>query len=301
MKKVILTILLFIMLLPFIVKADSCDVEKVTIESITMEESTGNASEKSSATVIENNINLDLSLSDVGDSITYKVDVRNDSEEDMEINEETFNSIESDYIKYSLNDEESVLVRAKSTKTVFLKIEYKNEVPVSLMGSEGYKEEEDLTFSLTAKETSIIDEIINPKTGDIRVIVVAIVLVLSAFAYLIFSKEKSMMMVIIGMLLIMPVMTYAACEVEFNIKANIEIVKIAEFDTGLIVRSKMKMLSEGLDNIKSFKRSNTLPDNIRTLVEGQLSEAENVTVTDEEVNERLEYINTNNLKWYNYE
>ena len=292
MKKVILTILLFIMLLPFIVKADSCDVEKVTIESITMEESTGNASEKSNATVTNNNINLDLSMNNVGDSVTYKVDVRNDSDEDMIVDEDAFNVIESDYIKYSLDSEESVLVKSKTKKAIFLKIEYKNKVPATMMTNEGYKEEEDLTLSLSAKETSIIEEIINPKTGDIRVIIVATILVISIFAYLIFSKEKPLTMVIIGMILIIPVMTYAVCEIEINIKAKIEINKIAEFDTGIIVNNKMQILADNKDNIKSFNRSNTLPENIKTIVDDSLLEFNNLVVSDDELNIEIDRLKT---------
>ena len=42
MKKVILTIIFLFMFLP-LVKAESCDVNKVKIDSITIEDSTGNA------------------------------------------------------------------------------------------------------------------------------------------------------------------------------------------------------------------------------------------------------------------
>ena len=294
MKKVILTIIVLIMLLPFVVKASSCDASSVTIESISVEEKTGTAIEKSNASVENNDINLDLSMNEVGDSITYKIDVRNDSDEDMKIDKDTFNVNDSEYIKYTFNNEESVFVRSKTTSTVFLRIEYHSEVPTNLLESGSYEEKEDITFSVSTR-TSIIEEIINPKTGDIRVIIVAIVLVLSAFAYLIFSKEKPLAIVIIITLIVIPTITYALCELEFNIKTNIEIKNIAEFAAGEEVNNRIFEISNG-NSVKSFKRSNTLPDTVKSLADSQLAEYANIVVTGEEINEIVEEYSPNPLE-----
>ena len=148
MKKALLTIIFLLLFLP-IVKAESCDVNKVKIDSIVLEDSNGNAVEKNKASIEDGNINLDLSMFDVGDSITYKMLIRNDSNDNLEINEDSFNISSSNYIKYSLNDEDSVLVRAKSTKPIYLKVEYENEIPESDLEDGSYKEQKDLTLGLS--------------------------------------------------------------------------------------------------------------------------------------------------------
>ena len=93
---------------------------------------------------------------------------------------------------------------------VVLNIVYANEVPANLIGTESYNEETDLTLTLTAEESSIPDiiepiiDIINPKTGDVRVTIVFYVLMIGLITFLIVRKKKAISMVVIGMLLIIP-------------------------------------------------------------------------------------------------
>ena len=213
MKKIILSILVIALFIPLYIKASSCDASKIVIDSISLEESTGSASEKTSATVNENTINLDLSMSNVGDSVTYKLDVKNESDDDLELNSDSFGIKKSDYINYSLNDEESVLVRSKTTKTVYLKIEYLSEVPANKIGSDGYKEEEDFSLSLST--------ITNPKTGDTRIVLLLLALLLSTFMFIIIRKENKPTILGLIILLIIPIILQASCEIEFNIKSKI--------------------------------------------------------------------------------
>lgn len=125
MKKFLIILLV---LLPIIVSAEDCNDNNITIESIKVENKSENVKEINSATVDGKNINLDLSMSDVGDSIKYRILVKNDSNDDYELNKKSFN-ISSDYIDYSIDtDNKSNIVKAKSSKTVYLNVEYKNKV-----------------------------------------------------------------------------------------------------------------------------------------------------------------------------
>ena len=152
----LLIIFIFLLIMPFIVKAESCDVEKISIESISVVDIIGNATEKSEASINGNNIVLDLSMNDVGDSITYQIVVKNDSNDDFELDDSSMET-KSEYIKYTFNDNDSVTVKAKSTKDVELKVEYKTQVPASLLVGDAYNDNENLLLSLST--------LINPKTG----------------------------------------------------------------------------------------------------------------------------------------
>ena len=73
MKKIILSLLLFIIFIPFIVNAETCDNKNVTIESIVLDNKSDTVEELDEATVKGRSINLNLSMSDVGDNIEYKI------------------------------------------------------------------------------------------------------------------------------------------------------------------------------------------------------------------------------------
>ena len=129
MKKYILSILLFVMFIPFMVNAETCDTNKITIENITIENKTDNVKELNEATASGKNISLTLSMSEVGDNIEYKFVVRNDSNEEYEIDENSFN-LNSDYIDYSFETEDnSNIIKPNSSKNIHLIVEYKNKVP----------------------------------------------------------------------------------------------------------------------------------------------------------------------------
>ena len=97
MKKFILSILLFLMFIPFVVNAETCDTDKITIENIAIESKSDNVEELSQATASGKNINLNLSMSKVGDSIEYRFVVKNYSNEDYELDKTSLN-LNSDYI-----------------------------------------------------------------------------------------------------------------------------------------------------------------------------------------------------------
>ena len=111
MKKLLLPILLFMMFIPFYVNAETCDTDKISISSIIVENKSDNVEEVEEATASGKNINLNLSMSNVGDNIEYKIVVKNDSNEDYEI-DKTRLKLNSDYINYSFEtDDNSYIVK----------------------------------------------------------------------------------------------------------------------------------------------------------------------------------------------
>ena len=61
MKKFILPILLLLMFVPFVVNAETCDTDKITISSIIVEDKSENVIELDEATASGKNINLNQS------------------------------------------------------------------------------------------------------------------------------------------------------------------------------------------------------------------------------------------------
>ncbi len=229
MKKILLSILLFVMFIPFIVKAETCNPDKVSISSITIEESSDNVTEIDEATVSGKNINVKLSMSEVGDSITYKVIFKNDSNEDYELDKNSFN-ISSDYIDYVLESEDnSNIIKANSSKVVYLKVNYANEVPEDKFESGTFSDNKTMTLNLATEDTeNILDIMNNPKTGgQLYLVIIMVILLICSTIYIIFRKKKlvKFMVLIIGLSIMIPISVHALCKAEIKIDSSITINK----------------------------------------------------------------------------
>ena len=125
--KIILPLFLFMMLLAFVVNAENCDTDKISISSITLKDKSDNVTEGNKASVNDKNIKLDLNMLKLGANVEYEIVVNNESDADYELDKSSFN-FNSDYVYYSISsNDESNIVKANSTKTINLKVEYKNE------------------------------------------------------------------------------------------------------------------------------------------------------------------------------
>ena len=228
MKKIIFFIILFMIIFsPFVVKADTCDTDKISIKSIVVDEKTDKVEELDEATADGKNLNLNLYMVNVGDNIKYKVVVENDSDEDYELDEGSFN-IKSDYMNYTLeSNDNSNIIKANSSKTVFLKVEYKNQVPEELFESGDFSDDKTMTVQLSSGDkingSSILN---NPNTGVYSFIVILMILLLvSGYSYIVLKKKKykKLIILIIGFIVTIPMSVYALCKCEIKIESKIVI------------------------------------------------------------------------------
>ena len=128
MKKYLLLILLFIMFIPVVVNAEECDTSKVSIDSITLDQS-NNVEEKVEATASGKNINLNLGMSDVGDNIRYRIIIKNDSNNDYLLDKNSV-KVSSNYIDYTIeSSDNSNIIKARTAKAVYLNVQYSSPVP----------------------------------------------------------------------------------------------------------------------------------------------------------------------------
>ena len=227
MKKFILPILLFLMFIPFVANAETCDTDKITISSITVENKSDNVEELDEATANGKNINLNLSMSEVGDNIEYKFVVKNDSNEDYKLDKTSFN-INSDYINYSFEtDDNTNIVKANSSTNVILRVEYKNELSEDMFKNGLYGDNKTMTVQLSNENTiNVPDTFKNPNTWiQSYILIMTISLIISGSLCVLLKKKKytKFMALVIGTAIIIPMSVYALCKCDITIVSNIEI------------------------------------------------------------------------------
>lgn len=231
MKKIksILLILLLMIFIPCLVNAETCEPDKVTISSITINDKTDNVTEKKEPVISGRTLGLDLKMGEVGDTIEYKMVVKNDSKEDYEL-DKTSLSASSDYIDYTFDTKDnSNIVKAGEVKEVLLRVQYKNEVSSDSFVDGVYHDSKNLQVNLsTNNENNILDTIKNPKTGvQVYLLILLISITICTTIYIILKKKKTakLMILIIGVTVIIPISTYAICKCDIKINSSVEIIR----------------------------------------------------------------------------
>ena len=219
MKKVLFLLLMIVSVLTITnVSAETCNPDKLSIEYISALEKNNNTEEMEEATLEGKNIKLNLSMSEVGDNIKYKLIIKNDSNEDYKLDENSLN-IESDYINYTFETEDnSNIVKANNSKVVYLKVEYQKEIPSEAMENDYYSEKKTIPLNI------LDNEITNPETKRNIIIVslIALLVIVLIFTSVKNKKYLKLMILIIGIAL--PVITYALCDANIEIDLQLKIV-----------------------------------------------------------------------------
>jgi len=219
---------------------ETCDQDRITIQSITLDSLSGSVTQESDPVSTGNRISIDVSMSEPGDNINYKIIVKNDSNKDYEFNSDSIN-INSNYIEYSISSNNTNnIIKPNESKEFTLTVLYKNEVPDTAYTDGVFEDNKniELVLSTDTNETntdnettptvtpSNNDNVKNPKTGvDATLLFLIVVLFFSAFAYLIINKSKLIkhFVILFALLLIVPVSIYAACQYTINIESKITI------------------------------------------------------------------------------
>jgi len=258
MKK-ILPVVLFLLLFPSMVLAqDTCNNDDIKIEEIKVEEKEGYTEELTPVNIDNNKINLNIEMYNVGESITYKIKVKNNSNNDYYFTKDSFN-LNTDYLEYSLLNNSEV-IKSNEEKSIQLKIMYKEKIPEDEFT-------ENNMMSITLSDTPLS----NPSTKRSLILIFLVISITLVVIFL--NKNKKLNKVLIGILICsIPLSIKALCTINLEINANITInEKEAIFLPGKEVNVKMKELA-GHDtstssqpyyfqdeNITAIKYSNTEP------------------------------------------
>ncbi len=231
------------------VLAEECDISNITITSMKPNKIEGNTEVISNPTFEDRTINLNLKMYDVNDSITYDLVIKNDSEEDYMIDEDTFKT-DSEYIEYTLktNDNTNV-VKAKNSKEVSLIVTYKKEVEDDKLTNNKFNASNTLKLSLNTSEKEQSLDIIttdnikesldpqgvkNPVTSVSSMLLISTILLTTILIIHILIKRKNKytkyLLLILSMLLIPTV--YAICKCDIEVESTIEIERLPKiYDT----------------------------------------------------------------------
>jgi len=234
--------LFLLLIIPFMVLAEECDITKITITSIEQNSVEGNTEVITEPTFKDRNINLNLKMFDVGDSITYDMTIKNDSEEDYMIDEDTFET-DSGYIEYSLKtNDNSNVVKAQSTKNVSLVVTYKKEIEEDILTNNKFDASNSLKLSLNTsekeqpldiittdniKESVAPQEVKNPITSVSSMLLISLILLTAiVFAYILIKRKNKYTKYIVLVLTVLLIPTvYAICTCDIEVESTIEIEK----------------------------------------------------------------------------
>lgn len=232
---------------PFMVFAE----EDLTISSIEKVNTEGDTKELSTPIIENENIKLNIKMYDVNDSITYKISIKNNSDNNyyMDIN----NMIEenSSYIDYNLSlVNDSNELKSNTSTDLLLKVTYNKAVDNSLLNINNisFDASNSIRINISSQQADSFtkdDKIINPKTSDNSNIIPSIcmiaILALITLIVLIRNKKKinNNIMVIISVMLI-PTILYASSTWSFNIDAKIEIEYRPNLNEKIIGLSKIE-------------------------------------------------------------
>lgn len=230
MKKRI-PLLLLILLIPFIVQAQTCDENDIKISTIEKGTNTGAVEEIQEPVINGRKIKLDLKMKNVGDSIEYKLFIKNDSNEDYSLDENSLLEA-SDYIEYSLDmDNDEKIIKAHEGKDVYLSVTYKKAVNDSDFVNGVYQDNKSLVVNLKNNEetTNNTNNINNPSTGINFILLGCVLLVFIGSSYIIIKNNKKEYMIFLIGLLVIPFGVKALCNISLNVDSNVEIRKEEEF------------------------------------------------------------------------
>ena len=232
--------LLFILLLiPFVVKAeDSCESVGIKIDTV-------NLVEKSDSVIIDkdpitecNVFNIDLTIRELGDSIGYKISIKNVSSEDYEVRKDSL-VVNSDYIDYELKPlDSSNIIKAKESKEFSLIIKYSREVPVSKFVNGKYNDNKSLVINLSNDKK----EERNPNTSTGIILIACLILSIVVFVILLKMRAARYSVFIIGLIFIIPFTVYALNKVE--IKINPKVIIESKY-TGTVYRNNAAYVLNG--------------------------------------------------------
>ena len=148
MKKQLLMVLFFIVFIPIVVNAEKCDNSSVFLSSVEVSSVNGNVEELSDSSINGKKLNLDLQFNNPGDYIEYNLVINNTSNDDYYLNDDEM-EINENNIRYKFTyDDNSNVVKAGKTKSLKLKIEYKNRVSASQLVNNAFSDSNKVVLSM---------------------------------------------------------------------------------------------------------------------------------------------------------
>ncbi len=282
-KKLLLLLIVFMMIPMRVLAADECDPSSVKIENVEVNDTRGNIEENSNPTSDNNELNLDLNMNVPGDSIEYKLTLKNTSEEDYYFDENSLvKNMDNVEYEFSYSDGDNI-VKSGEEKIVILKVTYKDKVAASQLDNGVMSQNNTVTLNLTNRNINIPDTLRN---ANIAIIIFVSLVIIAGLLMILKERKASVLVLLIGVSIsLIPLTVHALCKCELNVNSKIEIDgKEAIFLPGDEVNIKMKQLA-GDDTSQS--RIGTKNYTIKSIIHSDVEptdsnkEEKNIVSTDE--------------------
>ena len=233
---------------------------KVGIKSIELVEKSENTTINSKPKFNNLEMNFDVGFKAKNDYVKYKVVVSNNTNIDYKISEDTsFN--ESSYMTYKYDVEKDL--KENDETIVYVTITYSKEIDSSKLAEGKYSESNKAIVQLLDRNGNTV----NPNTSSSIVIILInlfIVSFVSILFFIKFRKNKTIPLVLILGLSLIPITTYAVATLKLMINVNVEIKKGYVVDY-LFENTCMYLTDEEL---KNWDMSNATCDKTLNIIDG---------------------------------
>lgn len=223
MRKIKYLLILTILLIPILVKANNCELDKVSIKAVTIKKQSDKAEEIEKAALDNNQVNLNIKFQEEGDYISYNVFMQNNTNEDYEFYTDKFN-INSDYIAYEIASTDPV-IKAGEGKIIEIKASYKKAVEDEKFESGIFQDNKAINLKLLND-----DKITNPETGINHTIFSVLCIFLGCFIIWKTIKDpesqKEIAILLFISTIIIPITANASCQYNMEINSNVTIEQI---------------------------------------------------------------------------
>jgi len=225
MKKTLIFLGLgLLFLFPFLVSAK----ENVHITSAEVVEKSDDTVELEKISYDNLTLNFKLSFKRVNDFIRYKVTIRNDSNKDYEVRENADGLDNSSFFLYQFTyDKGSNLVKAHSSKELYLTARYMKEIDSSLYENGKFSEKKQMRINLANENVEV-----NPYTKNTSILIL-IGLIASIIGLIIAFGNRRYLKVVYGVFLLgaflIPVIGYALEVLAIEVDSEIEVEYSPEF------------------------------------------------------------------------
>ena len=217
MKKIV-SLIFILFLLILIIPKSFANNSSIEIESIELDSKSDNTIEFYKPTIDNMNLNFDLGFSNVEDNAKYKVVIKNNTNKDYYIdNENKFN--DSNYITYTYDfPNNTTKIEKNSNITMYLTVKYNKQVPIETLSQGLYTENNSMSVDLS-------DVILtNPNTYSNLIVFILIISILIILTILkIKKKQRIGFNVLLIVLLLIPITTYALERITIKAETKISI------------------------------------------------------------------------------
>ena len=229
MKKIFLLTSILFMVFFLNIPIINAEEKGILIKNVELIEKNGKTVELENAKFEGLDIWFKLKFFELNDNAKYKIIISNNSESDYEINKDSQDFTDEDYISYEFeyenNDE---LVKAGTEEEVIVKITYKKEVPNQEFVNNTYTNDNYMNISFTKD-----DNVQNPNTFDSIIKLIFMSVIALMVVVLLIAKYKKFATGLLVLTLLVPIVTYAKELFKININANVIIQKVEVASFGL--------------------------------------------------------------------